>query len=244
MPKAYLTIDDSPSPDTETLVDFLVARSIPSILFVRGARLEQNPKAIEYAIQNNITIGNHSYAHTQAGEMTPQEWADDLELCDHLIEAAYRRVGKERKAKYYRFPYIDRGDGVKVEQCDKTTIQENDKTQPLQDYLHSYAFRQPFKRTPPGYPRKASDCLYTFTARDWMLNVKHRGKHAIKTREDLIARIDDDETLTTKSTTTSSSSTTNLASSTTSAPPLRTCRTKKNSNSLISIKKAINTLLM
>lgn len=195
MPRAYLTIDDSPSPDTEKLVDFLVRRSIPAILFVRGALMEQNPKAIEYAIQNNIAIGNHSFAHIPAGEMTPQEWADDLELCDHLIEAAYRRTGIERTAKYYRFPYIDRGDGIKIEQCDKTTIQENEKTQTLQDYLHNYAFRQPFKRTPPGYPRKASDCLYTFTARDWMLNDKHRGKHEINTREDLIARINDDQSL-------------------------------------------------
>ncbi|MGH1398857.1 MAG: polysaccharide deacetylase family protein [Alphaproteobacteria bacterium] len=195
MPKAYLTIDDSPSPDTEKLVDFLVAREIPAILFVRGALMEQNPRAIEYAIKNDILIANHSYAHIPAGEMEPQDWADDLELCDHLIEAAYRRCDKARKIKLYRFPYIDRGDGIKIEQCDKTTINENEKTQVLQDYLHSYAFRQPFKRTPPGYPRKASDCLYTFTSRDWMLNDKHRGKHEIKTREDLIARIDEDQGL-------------------------------------------------
>ena len=192
MPKAYLTIDDSPSTHTRDLVDFLTARKIPAILFVRGAFMEQNPTAIEYAIQNGIVIGNHSYAHKPAGDMQPQEWADDLELCDHLIEAAYRRVNMERKAKYYRFPYIDRGDGVKLEQVDNETIIPNEKTQILQKYLHTYGFRQPFKNMPPNYPKTAEDCLYTYTSRDWMLNDKHRGKHEIKSLDDLKSRVDED----------------------------------------------------
>ncbi len=190
--KAYLTIDDSPSSNTVALVDFLTERNIPALLFVRGALLEQNPRPIEYAIQKGLVIGNHSYAHKPAGEMTPQEWADDLELCDHLIEAAYRRVGVERQAKYYRFPYIDRGDGKKIEQIDGSSIVENEKTQLLQDYLHEQHFYQPFKKMPRGYPKKAHDCLYTFTSRDWMLNDKHRGKQEIKTLAGLKARIDED----------------------------------------------------
>jgi peptidoglycan/xylan/chitin deacetylase (PgdA/CDA1 family) len=195
MPKAYLTIDDSPSKHTTELVDFLVEREIPAILFVRGELLEKNPLPIEHAIKNGITIGNHSYAHKPAGEMEPQEWADDLELCEHLIEAAYRRCEVEREAKYYRFPYIDRGDGVKHEQTDRSTIIENEKTQVLQDYLHEQHFYQPFRKMSRTYPKRAHDSLYTFTARDWMLNDKHRGKHDIKTREDLIARAKADKTL-------------------------------------------------
>ena len=195
MPEAYLTIDDSPSPNTEKLADFLATRKIPALLFVRGKHLEQNPGAIEYAITNGLIIGNHSYAHKPAGDMEPQEWADDLELCEHLIEAAYRRCSIERPAKYYRFPYIDRGDGVKHEQTDKSTIIENDKTQALQDYLHEQHFYQPFKKMPRSYPKRAHDCLYTFTARDWMLNDTHRGKHDLKTLEDLKARVDADENL-------------------------------------------------
>lgn len=195
MPKAYLTIDDSPSAHTYDLVDFLIERDIPAILFVRGDLLEKNPRPIEYAIQKGITIGNHSYAHKPAGEINPQEWADDLELCDHLIEAAYRRCDIERKAKYYRFPYIDRGDGQKTEQIDKAVIEENEMTLVLQKYLHTYGFHQPFENMPPNYPSDAEDCLYTFTTRDWMLNSKHRGKQDIKTLDDLKARIDEDKSL-------------------------------------------------
>ena len=195
MPEAYLTIDDSPSPHTQELVDALVERGVPALLFVRGQLLEQNPKAIEYAIEHGMVIGNHSYAHKPSGEMEPQEWADDLELCEHLIEAAYRRCHKERQAKYYRFPYIDRGDGVKVEQIDKANMAENEKTQALQDYLHEQHFYQPFKKMPRSYPKLANDCLYTYTARDWMLNDTHRGKHDIQTRAQLLARAEADEGL-------------------------------------------------
>jgi len=195
MPKAYLTIDDSPSNDTRDLVDFLSTNKIPAILFVRGQRMEQNPTAIEYAIQNDIIIGNHSYAHIPAGDMEPQEWADDMELCDHLIEAAYARVDKSRPAKYYRFPYIDRGDGQKTEQIDENALTENNKTSILQQYLRDQGFAQPFKNMPPSYPSAAYDCLYTYTARDWMLNDEHRGKHTIKTTNDLITRAKNDKTL-------------------------------------------------
>lgn len=195
MPSAYLTIDDSPSPHTKELVDFLTARKIPAILFVRGALLEQNPQAIEYAIQNGLIIGNHSYAHKPAGEMEPQDWADDMGLCDHLIDAAYARSGVDRPAKYYRFPYIDRGDGQKTEQTDNASIQENNQTSILQQYLRDQGFSQPFKNMPPSYPNDAVDCLYTYTSRDWMLNDKHRGKQECKTLDDLKARVDADKGL-------------------------------------------------
>lgn len=195
MPKAYLTIDDSPSPDTQKLVDYLVEKDIPAILFIRGQLTEQNPAAIEYAIKNGILIGNHSYAHISAGDMEPQDWCDDLEQCEHLIDAAYARCGIERPVKCYRFPYIDRGDGVKIEQIDSSHVVENNKTSVLQQYLLDEGFCQPFKNTPHDYPSGAADCLYTYTARDWMLNDKHRGKHDIKTREDLMTRVAQEETL-------------------------------------------------
>lgn len=195
MPKAYLTIDDSPSAHTNDLVDFLSARKIPAILFVRGDLLEKNPHPIEYAIQKGLVIGNHSYAHKPAGDMESQDWVDDMELCDHLIEAAYARCGIERPAKYYRFPYIDRGDGQKIEQIDKTAIAENNKTSILQQYLRDQGFSQPFDNMPPLYPSDAADCLYTYTSRDWMLNEKHRGTQECKALEDLKARVDVDKSL-------------------------------------------------
>lgn len=197
--KAYLTIDDSPCEHTPALVDFLAERQIPALLFVRGAFMEQNPAAIEYAIQKGLVIGNHSYAHKPAGEMEPQEWVDDLELCDHLIDAAYARCGIDRPGKYYRFPYIDRGDGVRIERIfadgEETEIVENNKTSILQQYLQDQGFAQPFANMSSGYPSKAVDSLFTYTSGDWMLTPRHKGKWECKTLDDLKARIDDDLSL-------------------------------------------------
>ena len=195
MLNAYLTIDDSPSSETEKLVDFLYERKIPAIFFVRGELLEENPHAIEYAIQKGFMIGNHSYAHRPAGEMSMQDWIDDLELCDHLINQAYLNCNLDRPKKLYRFPYIDRGDGQKKEQIHISTFNENNKTLPLQEYLRKNGFCQPFENVSPDYPNQANDCLYTFTTRDWMINDKHKSKHEIKTVSDLKSRIDKDESL-------------------------------------------------
>ena len=201
MPEAYLTIDDSPSSRTPELVDFLKKHDIPAMLFVRGALLEQNPAAIEYAIKNGLVIANHSYAHKPAGDLEPQEWCDDLELCDHLIEAAYARCGVDRPGKYYRFPYIDRGDGVRVERIfaegSNTAIEENTQTSILQHYLKDQGFHQPFKNMPEGYPSAAADCLFTYTVGDWMLTQRHKGKWDYKSVDDLKNKIDQDEGLNT-----------------------------------------------
>lgn len=199
MPKAYLTIDDSPSERTKEFVDFLHARKIPALFFVRGALMEQNPEAIEYAIEKGFLIGNHSYAHKPAGDMSPQEWCDDFELCEHLINAAYSRMGCDRPGLHYRFPYIDRGDGNRIEQVfaagGQAAIEENDQTKIIQNYLKKAGFSQPFENMPEAYPSEAADSLFTYTTGDWMLTQRHKGKWEYKTLEDLKAKIDQDETL-------------------------------------------------
>ena len=199
MPKAYLTIDDSPWGPTEKLTDFLCERNIPAILFSCGIDIEKKPHAIEYAIKNGLTIANHGYAHTPASDMSPQEWADDLELCEHLIEAAYRRCDATRKAKYYRFPYIDRGDGVRVERAfaehGEGGFAQNDAVRRIQDYLRENGFNQPFTNLTRDYPHDAADCLFTYTSGDWMLTRRHLGKWPYKSVQDLIDKANADETL-------------------------------------------------
>jgi len=194
MPKAYLTIDDSPSERTCDLVDFLKEREIPALLYVCGNWLEQNPKPIEYAIQNGFIIANHSFAHQPAGDIEPQDWADDLEKCDHLIEAAYARCSVDRPFKAYRFPYVDRGDGNRLErnvaEGKGLSLSVNDRVKIMQNYLHEQGFIQPFKSTSPDYPNDIADSLFSFTSCDWMLTERHKGRWEHKTLDDLKARID------------------------------------------------------
>ena len=118
MPKAYLTIDDSPSEVTPRLLDVLKARDIQALFFVRGQRMEESAVhfgSIVEAIRQGHVIGNHSYAHRPAGEMSFAEWVEDFQQCEGLIDQAYAQAEQSRPGKYYRFPYLDRGDGVRLE---------------------------------------------------------------------------------------------------------------------------------
>jgi peptidoglycan-N-acetylglucosamine deacetylase len=113
MPDAYLTIDDSPSRDTDRLVDFLTARGVPAIFFVRGAFMEENDKfaSIVRAIRQGILIGNHSHAHDRTSVIGLAAQAAQIRDTERLIEKAYRAADAARPGKYIRFPHMDRGMG-------------------------------------------------------------------------------------------------------------------------------------
>ncbi len=194
MPKAYLTIDDSPSDRTDDLVDFLLARNVPALLFISGKYMHANPAPIIRAIEKGFLIGNHGYDHLPAGDISFDEWCEDFEKVEAQIEAAYEAAGQTRGLKTYRFPYIDRGDGVRVERAAASgeggAITDTREVRRIQDYLRKRGIAQPFTGTPKGYPVNAADSLFTFTSGDWMLTARHKGKWEYKTLDDLKARID------------------------------------------------------
>ncbi len=118
---AYMTIDDSPTYDTDELTDFLVARNVPAVLFCIGTAytdlhvqcqgMEQLPDPIERAIAKGFLIGNHTYTHRRSSELNFDEVVSEIEKTEALIDAAYKKAGKTRQAKLIRFPHIDRGAG-------------------------------------------------------------------------------------------------------------------------------------
>lgn len=118
---AYMTIDDSPTYDTDELTDFLVARNVPAVLFCIGTAytdlhvpcqgMEQLPGPIERAIAKGFLIGNHTYTHRRSSELSFDEIVSEIEKTETLIDAAYKKAGKTRQAKLIRFPHIDRGAG-------------------------------------------------------------------------------------------------------------------------------------
>ena len=204
MYKAYLTIDDSPSVHTTALVDFLHKRSIPALLFIRGDLMAANPAPIIYAIERGLVIGNHGYNHKPAGDLTFEAWAEDFEKTEQLINKAYDIAGQERPGHYYRFPYIDRGDGVRIEQVfargEACTLKDNKDISKIQGYLKKQGVYQPFKNMPKDYPIDAADSLFTYTSADWMLNTRHKGHWDIQDIAGLKARIDEDQGLKAKET--------------------------------------------
>ena len=201
MTSCYLTIDDSPSSHTDEMIDYLVDKKIPALLFVRGDLLEDNPAPIIRAIQKGFVIGNHSYAHKPFGEYTYEQAIDDIEKCDRLIDQAYEHSGIKRPGKYFRFPYLDRGDGDCIErhfeQSSNIDINTDERAIKIQNYLRDNGFVQPFQTNHPLYQNQsiasAADCLMTYSSFDWMLTKRHIGKWDYKNIDDLKHRIDESD---------------------------------------------------
>lgn len=107
--KLYLTIDDGPSESTIEIVDFLNTNKIPAIFYCLGKALEEYPHEAEYIVKNGYQIGNHSYSHKNFLDLDIEEAKKEILLTDKLIDEVYKRTGKKRKFKTFRYPYISDG---------------------------------------------------------------------------------------------------------------------------------------
>ncbi len=193
--KAWLTFDDGPSDTTEPLISFLTTHNLPAIFFCRGDHIEKRPAPVIKAIEAGILIGNHSFAHRPAGELTFEEWYDDFEKAEQLINDGYKQAGRKRAGYYYRFPYIDKGDGDRLERrfseiTAHTEFELTNKMKQIQSTLKERGFTQPFSTIAhPLYKNehigKELDCLFTYSSCDWMLLDRHRGQWDYKTLDDL-----------------------------------------------------------
>lgn len=219
--KAYLTIDDSPSPQTDGLTDYLREKNIPAILFCRGDRLAENPEPAARAAEKGFVLANHAYSHRRASQLSFAEMAEEIEKTERLIEAAYQKAGKARQGKHFRFPHMDRGCGGWI--VDYNALPESSRDtvirlfgeglnislsppheeqivrkEKLQDYLKEEGYTAPpfTGVTHEWYVNtelaQAVDAMFTFSTSDWMITPRHAGKWPCKTLQDLKDKIDND----------------------------------------------------
>lgn len=208
MPKAYLTIDDSPSRNSTQLLDALHERGVPAIIYCRGDALEENPAPMVRAIKQGFTLANHAFRHKPASEMGIDKLTQGISLTENLIDMCYGTAHHKRPGKYFRFPYIDRGNGDRIErrffdlinavnQGNTPELPEDDTVRSIQNFLKNHGFTQPFKGvTHPLYQvptiKDAHDCLFTYSTGDWMLNERHRGTQPLQSLDDLKNALDND----------------------------------------------------
>ena len=217
MKNLYLTIDDSPSPFTDEMIDYLEENRIPAVLFVRGAFLSDNPKPIIRAIEKGFVIGNHLFSHERCSEMDFVKIVEEIERTETMIDAAYVVAGRERTHRLIRFPHMDRGCGAQIVEYEKYTEYKNiledifldglnvqsKRPSPemlalkhkLQIFLEREGFSQPFEGVSHPFfenteMESAKDCMFTYSTADWMLTDRHKGKWRYKTIDDLINKID------------------------------------------------------
>lgn len=168
----YLTIDDSPGQYMAGLLDFLRDHDVPSLIYVRGDKIEQFGAAgvdlLLRAIDEGHVIGNHLYHHRHAHQLSYDDVIRDIEMTQNLIDDIYAKSGQAQPVKTLRFPHIDRGcgsevvdfnapinrpfaaqikavlrDGVRLPDTKVTAQMLENKTR-LQAYLADHGYVQPF----------------------------------------------------------------------------------------------------
>ena len=105
--KIILTIDDSPTKNTYKRMEFLDSLRIKAVWFCLGERIGQNVDVCQQLIRNGHIIGNHGYHHLHFSRLTLKEAKKNIIDCDKIINLIY--AGTPRPAKYFRFPFYDRG---------------------------------------------------------------------------------------------------------------------------------------
>jgi peptidoglycan/xylan/chitin deacetylase (PgdA/CDA1 family) len=195
---AYLTIDDAPSLDMDRKVDYLKRKGIPAVWFCCGNLLEQRPQSAIYAIRNGFVLGNHAYDHPHFSGL-------ELELCfaqirrtDEIIEALYGQAGIQRPAKYFRFPYGDKG-GLKHSEVFQGYSEAGlQRKQALQTCLRELGYTQPsWERITYEYFQAAGlrqdlDWYWTYDVMDWSIAAAEH-QHGIDSLEKVFARMDEDD---------------------------------------------------
>ena len=206
MKKAYLTIDDAPSPDFAPKLEFLYQKGIPALLFCEGRYIEQREEVLCAAIERGFVIGNHAFSHPHFSDLSIEKCKWEIQQTHELIEHLYQRTGRERPARYFRFPYFDSGgnaNGAAYEAqwnrppAEQFQYEQADKRQEIQQYLRDLGYRQPkFEGINPQYSTDPHlltgvDVRCTFDqAEYWLGNAD--APWGLSTEAAILARIDED----------------------------------------------------
>lgn len=150
---AYLTIDDAPSERLGAKLDALDARDVPAVLFCEGRRLADAPALAERAVEAGYHLGNHTYSHPHASDLSVEAFEREVARTERRIEAAYDRAGVERPARLFRFPYGDDG---------------GERAPAFQRVLDEYGFTGPtLPDTAWASAEQRADWLWTLDVGDW-----------------------------------------------------------------------------
>lgn len=96
-----LTFDDGPDPKwTPQVLDILKARGVKAAFFLVGRNAEQYPGLVRRIAAEGHEIGNHTYYHSNLGEISLQQTRLELNATQRLIESI-----TGRSTSLFRPPY-------------------------------------------------------------------------------------------------------------------------------------------
>lgn len=106
----YLTFDDGPIPEvTPWILEQLAAYSAKATFFMIGDNVRKHPKVYQQVIDENHTIGNHTFNHFDGWKTNNQIYFENVEKCVKVIDSKLFRPPygklKPSQAKYLRKQY-------------------------------------------------------------------------------------------------------------------------------------------
>ncbi len=191
---AYLTIDDSPTSGFRDKMTYLNKKNIPAVFFCIGQLMEQRPNEIIECIQKGFIIANHSYTHPAFSKISLEQAKNEIEKTDEIIESLYQKAKVKRPAKWFRFPYGDKGDLKNGEVFSLWKRGNKKRKNYIQKVLKDLGYTQPaFANVTYNFMRKANlfediDWSWTFDVMEWSINQK-KPTQGIKDLESVITRL-------------------------------------------------------
>ena len=87
--RAFLTFDDGPSQNTETILQILNQYQVKASFFVLGTQVEKKPELVKKIYEQGNFIGNHGYSHNYSAiYSSPQAVLDEYNHTNTLIQQA------------------------------------------------------------------------------------------------------------------------------------------------------------
>lgn len=88
----YLTFDDGPTPKiTNWILDTLKSFGIKASFFCLGKNVMKYPAIFERILEEEHTIGNHSFSHLNGWKSKNEAYFGDFEKCQELIQSKFIR---------------------------------------------------------------------------------------------------------------------------------------------------------
>lgn len=194
---AYLTIDDSPTKDFSQKLDYLIEKSIPAVWFCIGENLYRYPERAIDAIQQGYIIGNHSYSHPHFSNLSLDAAFEEIRRTDVIIDELYAQAGTQRPAKFFRFPYGDKGGLKHTEVFEPYEGEGKHRKVAIQAYLRELGYTQPrFAGIAYQYYHYSGllddvDWYWTYDCMEWSIS-QAMPTHGIDSIEKVYARMDED----------------------------------------------------
>jgi len=84
--KIYLTFDDGPTPEITTwTLNQLHKYNAKATFFCIGDNIRKYPEIFKQVLENNHTIGNHTFNHLNGWKTSNKEYIENVKLCQSTI---------------------------------------------------------------------------------------------------------------------------------------------------------------